>query len=305
MFFFFAVWLICLRSKKLSGTVVLLALGGTFAVCMGLCDGLPERGLHIHGAGRWAGAVPHLYCRWRDEPCGLRRRAGRERRACRKVFRDNGVFRVDRLILTHLDADHCNGAAQLLSRIRVDVLTCRSRPFARTAQCQTIREAAREAGTQIKFVCEDMNLRRRMAALQFLHPDLRESGNNGGLCVLASHEKYDILITGDLSQNAEYRLLSRYDLQDVELLVAGHHGAATSTSDALLQRTGASSVVISVGRDNSYGHPAADTLARIQNTGAAIYRTDELEPSSSGEEPMAKEKQAAKWPIACGSLSRI
>ena len=79
-----------------------------------------------------------------------------------------------------------------------------------------------------------------MAGITIFHPDLRESGNNGGLCVLASHEKYDILITGDLSQNAEYRLLSRYDLRDIELLVAGHHGAATSTSDALLQRTGAS-----------------------------------------------------------------
>ena len=141
---------------------------------------------------------------------------------------------------------------------------------------RTIREAAREAGTQIKFVCEDMEFAAENGCITIFHPDLRESGNNGGLCVLASHEKYDILITGDLSQNAEYRLLSRYDLRDIELLVAGHHGAATSTSDALLQRTGASSVVISVGAENSYGHPAADTLARIQNTGAAIYRTDEL-----------------------------
>lgn len=194
-----------------------------------------------------------------------------------RYLETNGVFRVDRLILTHLDADHCNGAAQLLSRIRVDVLYL-PLPAIREdgAMLRTIREAAREAGTQIKFVCEDMEFAAENGRITIFHPDLRESGNNGGLCVLASHEKYDILITGDLSQNAEYRLLSRYDLQDVELLVAGHHGAATSTSDALLQRTGASSVVISVGRDNSYGHPAADTLARIQNTGAAIYRTDEL-----------------------------
>ena len=194
-----------------------------------------------------------------------------------RYLETNGVFCVDRLILTHLDADHCNGAAQLLSRIRVDTLYLPLTAIGEDgAMLRGIREAAREAGTQIKFVREDTEFLAKDGCITILGPDLRESGNNGGLCVLASHEKYDILITGDLSQNAEYRLLSRYDLQDVELLVAGHHGAATSTSDALLQRTGASSVVISVGRDNSYGHPAADTLARIQNTGAAIYRTDEL-----------------------------
>ena len=88
---------------------------------------------------------------------------------------------------------------------------------------RTIREAAREAGTQIKFVCEDMEFAAENGRITIFHPDLRESGNNGGLCVLASHEKYDILITGDLSQNAEYRLLSRYDLRDIELLIERRH----------------------------------------------------------------------------------
>ena len=85
----------------------------------------------------------------------------------------------------------------------------------------------------------------------------------------------------------------------------GHHGAATSTSDALLQRTGASSVVISVGAENSYGHPAADTLARIQNTGAAIYRTDELGTIVIRGGTYGKETGGGSGPIACGSLSRI
>ena len=64
---------------------------------------------------------------------------------------------------------------------------------------------------------------------------------------MAAHEKYDILITGDLSQNEEYRLLSQNELRGIELLVAGHHGAATSTSDALLAQTGARTGILSVG----------------------------------------------------------
>ena len=113
-------------------------------------------------------------------------------------------------------------------------------------------------------------------SLTIFAPTGEKDEENAGLCVLAACEKYDILITGDLSQNEEYRLLSQNELRGIELLVAGHHGAATSTSDALLAQTGARTVILSVGADNSYGHPAAQTLARIQNAGAAIYRTDEM-----------------------------
>ena len=278
VFFFFAVWLLCLKAKKLSGAVVLLALGGTFAVCMGLSaldyrnPGFTFTALDV-GQGQCLiytadGQTSVVDCGGAQDESG---------ELAARYLETNGVFHIDRLILTHPDADHCNGAAQLLSRIRVDALYLPLTAIQEdSAMLQAIRKAARQTGTRIEFVREDTEFAAQNGKISILKPDLRESGNNGGLCVLASHEKYDILITGDLSQNAEYRLLSRYDLRDVELLIAGHHGAATSTSEALLQRTGASSVVISVGADNSYGHPAADTLARIAENGAAIYRTDEL-----------------------------
>ncbi len=99
--------------------------------------------------------------------------------------------------------------------------------------------------------------------------------NETGLCVLASAEKYDILITGDLPEMAEYRFLSRYAPGDIELLVAGHHGAASSTSEALLRQTQPETVLISVGAGNRYGHPADETLDRISAFGAAVCRTDE------------------------------
>ena len=132
------------------------------------------------------------------------------------------MFRVERLFLTHPDADHCNGAAQLISRVQVGTLYLPLTVLReQSTMLQTIVETARENGTQVRFVREDLEFPTKRGKIRVLKPDLLESGNDGGLCVLASHEKYDILITGDLSQNAEYRLLSRYDLQDVELLVAG------------------------------------------------------------------------------------
>ena len=194
-----------------------------------------------------------------------------------RYLEGNGVFRVERLFLTHPDADHCNGAAQLISRVRVKTLYLPLTALREQSDMlQTIIRTARENGTQVRFVRENLEFPTKRGKIRVLKPDLLESGNDGGLCVLAAHEKYDILITGDLSQNEEYRLLSQNELRGIELLVAGHHGAATSTSDALLAQTGARTVILSVGADNSYGHPAAQTLARIQSAGAAIYRTDEM-----------------------------
>ena len=83
-----------------------------------------------------------------------------------------------------------------------------------------------------------------------------------------------MLVTGDLDVGAEYALLERENLPPVELYVAGHHGSARSSSEALLETLHPDTVFISVGRNN-YGLPGAEALARIAAGGAAIYRTDE------------------------------
>ena len=66
----------------------------------------------------------------------------------------------------------------------------------------------------------------------------------------------------------------KFTLPDIELLVAGHHGAKTSTSEALLEITQPETVLLSVGEGNRYGHPAAETLETIEKYGAEVYRTD-------------------------------
>ena len=72
----------------------------------------------------------------------------------------------------------------------------------------------------------------------------------------------------------EERLLSHTRLPRVEVLVAGHHGSATSTTQALLDVIQPETVVISVGKRNRYGHPAQETLERLALAGTDIYRTD-------------------------------
>ena len=278
VFFFCAVWVICLRPKSLRASLTLGCIAVTFALYMGL-SALDYRSAGFTFTALDVGQGQCLVYTADGETsivdCGGVQNESGELAA--RYLEGNGVFRVERLFLTHPDADHCNGAAQLMSRVQVGTLYLPLTALReQSTMLQTIVETARENGTQVRFVREDLEFPTKRGKIHVLKPDLLESGNDGGLCVFAAHEKYDILITGDLSQNEEYRLLSQNELRGIELLVAGHHGAATSTSDALLAQTGARTVILSVGADNSYGHPAAQTLARIQNAGAAIYRTDEM-----------------------------
>ena len=82
-----------------------------------------------------------------------------------------------------------------------------------------------------------------------------------------------MLITGDLDAGGEYALLEQLSLPQVELYVAGHHGSARSSSEALLAAVQPDTVFVSAGR-NHYGLPSEAALARLEACGATVYRTD-------------------------------
>ena len=58
------------------------------------------------------------------------------------------------------------------------------------------------------------------------------------------------------------------------MLIVGHHGSRYSTCTELLEATAPDTAIISVGADNSYGHPTAEVLERLKQAGCAVYRTD-------------------------------
>ena len=81
-------------------------------------------------------------------------------------------------------------------------------------------------------------------------------------------------IAGVLEREGELRLVETAGLPEVAVLVAGHHGSDTSNTLELLEALKPSLALISVGQNNKYGHPGWDTLVRLDEIGADIYRTD-------------------------------
>ena len=180
-----------------------------------------------------------------------------------------GIGRVDGIIVTHYDRDHAGGIGYLLSRIRADVLI--------------MPDDADDSGTraglenqmkgQVSLVQNDVELSYGSTHIRIFGPVLPDSGNESSLAVLFSAQNCDILITGDRSDFGERMLMKTAELPDLEILVAGHHGAKGSTCEELLAATMPEIVVISVG-DNPYGHPAQELLERLDHYGCTVYRTD-------------------------------
>ena len=184
-----------------------------------------------------------------------------------------GVDRVDLLILTHYHADHANGVLELLARMEVSALAVPD-VDREDALRQELLAAAEDHGVQVWFVSDDQRLSFGPAELTLYAPLGAGDANEAGLSVLFQGAGFSALLTGDMGEDIEARLVKYGNLPDIDLLVAGHHGSRSAASQLLLETVTPEAAVISCGY-NTYGHPAPETLGRLAAAGCDIYRTDQ------------------------------
>ncbi len=174
-----------------------------------------------------------------------------------------GISQLDALILTHMDRDHAGAAGNLLTRLDASLLILPPEP------------ARVPTSGQILYADRNLELAFGDTKIQIFSPTFPGNSNEKSLCLLLDTKKCDILITGDRSGFGERALLRNTVLSDVDVLIAGHHGAAGSTCEELLNAVTPEIVCISAGADNPYGHPSPELLRRLADHACAIYRTDQ------------------------------
>lgn len=176
-----------------------------------------------------------------------------------------GIAQLDGLILTHCDRDHAGAVENLLTRVDTDLLIL---PPVATG-------LAEGTGGEVVYADRDLCLTYGDTVIRVFAPTFPGNSNENSLCILFDTEKCDILITGDRNGFGERMLLRNATIPEVDVLIVGHHGSKNSTCEELLQAVHPEIVCISVGADNSYGHPAPELMERLQDFGCAVYRTDE------------------------------
>lgn len=180
-----------------------------------------------------------------------------------------GITRLDGIIVTHYDDDHAGGMPLLLTSIAADTLY-----LPQTEDRGTVRTDLENAGYKIYWVDCYAQLDAGDAKFTLIPGEHETKDNERSMCILFQAENCDILITGDRSSVGEKALMEDIRLPELELLVVGHHGSASSTSLELLQATKPKAAIVSAGADNYYGHPSEDVLYRLRLFHCNIWRTD-------------------------------
>lgn len=187
---------------------------------------------------------------------------------------------LDLVIATHPDADHIAGLVEVLDRYEVSSLITNGEDEAVDATHAALLAAAAERGIPLHATQEgETILLDEAVRLDILHagaPDQGESRNDASIVTRLTFGALSVLLTGDAESAAETTMLENGVALESVILKAGHHGANTSSSAPFLQAVSPQIVIISAGRDNSYGHPHAAMLGRVEAIGATTLRTDEL-----------------------------
>ena len=187
-----------------------------------------------------------------------------------------GWSRLDLLVLTHFHEDHAGGVPELLARVEVGTIALPD-VDPDSALRQEIETLAQEKGIELCYIRQTSQVTLGGAELTLIPPlEGSKETNEQCLVLLCARNGWEALFTGDLPTPEEQRLAARGLLPDGELLVAGHHGSQYATSQALLEAFTPETAVISVEKNNSYGHPAPAVLDRLAAAGVSVYRTDQM-----------------------------
>ncbi len=185
----------------------------------------------------------------------------------------HGQRDVDALLLTHLHADHTNGAAQLMHRMTVRRLYLPADAQDEENVLALLYAAAAERGTEIVLLDDPMRLQLGRIDLQLHQPLAGEDINERGIVLWGTIGDKTVAITGDLGAQGELALLETEMARPTDILLVGHHGSDNSSTHLFLYALRPECAIISVG-ENYYGHPAVGALERLYAYAGELRRTD-------------------------------
>lgn len=184
-------------------------------------------------------------------------------------LRATGVRMLDGLVISHDDADHTGGALSVLQALPVAWLAS-SLPD--MDPLPLIPDDAFRCAAGHSWVWDEVRF-------ELLHPtresfDVRTKNNDRGCVLKVTAPGGSVLIPADIERRSEEALLARGAALSADVIVAGHHGSRTSSTEDFIVAVRPRAVVFAVGYRNRFGHPHADVLERYRAHGSAAYRTD-------------------------------
>lgn len=186
---------------------------------------------------------------------------------------DRKITKIDFLMVSHFDADHCGGLFAVLENLKVETIIIgkqdseydNCKEFLKLAKSKKVNVISVEEGNVVKID--------KYSYFQILWPDSRnmiaDNGiNNNSILAKFVCRDFSILFTGDIEEMAEKKILEKYkntDILNCNILKVAHHGSKSSSIQEMLDKIKPQVAVIGVGGDNKYGHPNVDVISRLEN----------------------------------------
>ena len=187
-----------------------------------------------------------------------------------------GISELDIIVSTHTDEDHLGGLPDVMEAFEVGTIYADGKP-AETKIYQKFCDIADENGLELTDPDPGETVSLGSAEVTFLGPISLVSDPNGNSIVLRiDYGETSFVFTGDATEKEEKEIVEAGMDLSADVLKVSHHGASESSCYLFLREVMPRYAVISVGEGNKYGHPTEDTLSRLRDVGAAVYRTDEL-----------------------------
>lgn len=186
-----------------------------------------------------------------------------------KLLNSLGYSKIDYLILTHGDYDHMGEAINLVNNFKVEkvIFNCGEYNYLEEELIKVLDKKKIKYYSCIKELNIDNN------KLYFLNNKDYGNENDNSSVIYTEFDNHKFLFMGDAGVDVEKDLIEKYNLKDIDVLKVGHHGSRTSSGKEFIDEVNPKYSIISVGKNNRYGHPNDSVLDNLENS--KIYRTDE------------------------------
>lgn len=191
-------------------------------------------------------------------------------------IKSQGISKLDVVIGTHAHEDHIGGLDKVIKTFDIDKIYL-PKQQSTTKTYRDVLEAITLKGLKITAPVAGSTFKLNNADVSILAPNSQkyEDLNNSSIVIRITYGNNSFLLTGDAEDISESEILNKDFNVSSDLLKVGHHGSNSSTTQKFLSKVNPKYAVISVGKDNTYGHPAKLTLEKLQSKGIKVYRTDE------------------------------
>ena len=180
-------------------------------------------------------------------------------------MKSKGIRSIDSLVISHGDYDHMGDAIYLVNNYKIDKVIFNCGAF-NELELDLVNELNKK---KINYYSCVSNI----DSFKFLNTKIYDNENDNSSVVYYSVYGYNLLFMGDAGVEVEEDLVEKYNLQDIDVLKVGHHGSDTSSSKEFIDNINPKYSIISVGKNNRYGHPKDSVLENLEDS--KIYRTDQ------------------------------